>query len=453
MAPRHFRRSNRRESVDGSPALSTTVIVTRTTVRWVEPSSTLRRVASRSQHQAQIDVPLASEVAGEGDTSLERPAKTSQPSNDATSSPTPSPTFREDTTLARISPESDVAAYPLTLYDRFAEAPTNTAILHHDSTPYTLYGSMEGGQFELPDIPPSVQLVLFACLGAGALWSILVWLINLPPTQPYQNAQKEATRGKESAGKSTWWKRIWGHRHVDKQRPADKSSTYAALPSGSSTGTTSNSAASSMTATTSATPERAATSPIRLRKLTPAARRQTPPSPSLPPWGSPTPAGNTTPATHAQSNDHDSNTPSSSPAIPFLPHPLKPRSSSEYLAAHHAFFSKPLPKPPPPSTALFPQCSPHLSPYPSRSASPVSDLDALEAQSSIAVSPRRSRSTRSVLQIADGVERTGGKLWTRGWIGFVEEGVNKAVDAVVRWTDDEGEEGLLLPIGRREARE
>jgi hypothetical protein len=459
MAPRHSRRSKGHESVEGSPTLFTTVIVTRTTVRWVKPSSTLKRVASRSQHPAHIDVPLASQDAGECDTSLEQPVKTTQPSNHAASSPTLSPTsspkFPEDITLARNFLEPDISIYPLTLYDPLAEAPTNTAILHCNSTPYNPCGSMEGSEFELPDIPPSVQTVLFVCLGAGAVWSILVWLINLPLEHPNHNAQKRSARGAESAGKSTWWKRAWKQWHVAKQGTANKSSlTYAALLSSSSTGTASSSAGISMAATMSATPERGAKSPVRLRKLTPSVRRQTSPSPALLPWGPPTPAGNTAFDTHAQSHHRDNDTPLSSLAYQFLARPLNLRTSSEYLAAHHAFFSKPLPTPPPPSTALFPQSSPHISSHLSRSASPVSDLDALEAQSDTVVLARRSRSTRSVLHIADGVERTGEKLWTGGWTGVLEEGVTKVVDAMMRWTEDEeGEKGLLVPIGRRGAGE
>lgn len=81
----------------------------------------------------------------------------------------------------------------------------------------------------------------------------------------------------------------------------------------------------------------------------------------------------------------------------------------------------------------------------------MSDLDALEAQIAADASPQRSRSSRSVLSIAEGVEKTGGRIWTGGWVDVVEQGVNKAVDVVCRWTEDEGEgeEGLLLPIGKR----
>ncbi|KAF2448645.1 hypothetical protein P171DRAFT_508886 [Karstenula rhodostoma CBS 690.94] len=451
MPPWHSHRKSLYESVDVLPTLSTTVTVTRTVVRWVEPSSTLKRVASRARRPAQIDLPLASQVAGGGDVSLVEPAQTtSQPGNEAAASPTlsltSSPALLEDTTLAHIAPEPGNPAYPLTLYDRLAEAPTTyTAIREYDYTPSISSNSMEGGDFELPDIPPSAQFALLAFLGAGVLWSVLVWVINLPLTRPKSNVQERAPREKGNTGTKVWWKCRWGRQHIPRQTPVDEPQTYAPLASGSSAGTTSSTEGIPTTATTSATPERAANAPIRLRKLASATKRQPPPSPSLPPWQSPTPPRNITPATHNHPQYNNSSTTPSSPANPFLPHSLQSRSSFEYLAAHHAFFSKPLSTPP------LPQSSPHLPPYPSRSASPVSDLDALEAQSDSIVEPRRSRSTRSVMHIADGVEKTAGEFWTGGWIGVVEEGVNKAVDAVVRWTEEEdGEEGLLLPIGRRE---
>ncbi|KAL5464412.1 hypothetical protein PMIN06_001180 [Paraphaeosphaeria minitans] len=449
------------ETVEELPTLSMTIIVTRTAVQWVEPSSTLKRFASQTQHPAQIDSPLASQVSGEGDlSSLELIQATRQPSNEAAASPTISPTspstLLEDTTQEQSPCQSDVSSCALTLYDCLAGRPTSHTAVLHDSTPYVPFSNMEGGEFELPDIPPSVQFALFACLGAGALWSVLVWLINLPLTRPKQtaqdnhNVQKRATKRHENGGKAKWWKRIWGRRHVPRQTPADSPQRYAPLASGSSTCTGPSSEGAS-TAATSATPERAANMPVRLRRLTtPATKRQPLCSPSLPPWQRQTPS---TPVAHHQgqrnSNGNSSggggSTASSSPANPFLPYPLQPRSSSEYVAAHHAFFSKPLPTPP------LPRSSPLLSPYPSRSTSTVSDLDALEAQSDSAVEPQRSRSTRSVMHIADGVEKTGGKLWPAGWIGAVEVGVHKAVDAVARWTEDEGgEEGLLLPLGRRE---
>ncbi|KAK7188984.1 hypothetical protein PSPO01_05093 [Paraphaeosphaeria sporulosa] len=432
------------ESVDELRTRSKPVIVTRTTVLWVETSSTLKRVASRPQYSALIHSSLASQMSGEGDlSSLESTHARSEPSNEAAASPTISPTLSstllEDTTPEQITYQPDVYSYPLMIYDRLVDAPTPQTAVPCDSTFYVPFSTMGSGEFELPDIPLSVQFALFVCLGAGSLWSILVWLINLPHICPKHNAQNGHNK-QQNESQRRWWDCIWGRQHVLRQTLADKPQKYTPLTSGSSIGTNSSTEGAPTTAATSATPERAENTPIRLRKLMPATKRQQPPSPSLPPWQSPTPTRNTTLVTHNQGQRNSSSATFSSPANRFLPYPLQPRLSSEYLAAHGAFFSKPLPTPP------LPQSSAHLSPYPSRSASPGSDLDALEAQSDSVVEPRRSRSVRSVMHIADGVDRTGEKLWIGRWIGAVEEGVNKAVDAVVRWTEDEGaEEGLLLP--------
>ncbi|KAJ4293654.1 hypothetical protein N0V90_008938 [Kalmusia sp. IMI 367209] len=83
---------------------------------------------------------------------------------------------------------------------------------------------MPGGEFTLPDVPFPVQLFLFTLLGIGLLWSLLVWLINLPPKtfQPDAPA-KEQTK---YARKGVWWKRIWGHGNAveKKSKPIDKPS-------------------------------------------------------------------------------------------------------------------------------------------------------------------------------------------------------------------------------------
>lgn len=456
MVPCPSHRTSLAESADALTLSTTTVVVTLTTVRWIEPSTTLKRIASPSQDT--MMPPSASRVPGESIVSSEGPAqRSSQPGNEA-ASPTPPPTSlepREKTAHEHHRPRASSST--LTLYDRHAEMPTPHVAALYDAIPH-IPGSMQGGEFELPDIPPSFQLALFACLGAGALWSMIVWLINLSHLQSVNNAQKDQikhnTTSKKQQGecRRKWWNRIWGHQQATGRIVTDKSQTYAALASGSSTGTTLSTETASTTATTIATPERTADTPIRLRRMTPAARRHAPPTPSLPPWQSPSPSTITMSATHVQPQRNSSRSRSSSsvitssPTNPFLPYPVQPRSSSEYLAAHHAFFSKPLPTPP------LPQPSPHLSPYPSRSASPLSDLDALEAQSDNTKDLPRSRSTRSVMHIADEVEKKGGMLWTGGWICLVEEGVNKAVDAVVRWTGDEGgEKGLLLPLGKARA--
>ncbi|OAG04699.1 uncharacterized protein CC84DRAFT_1206308 [Paraphaeosphaeria sporulosa] len=390
---------------------------------WVETSSTLKRVASRPQYSALIHSSLASQMSGEGDlSSLESTHARSEPSNEAAASPTISPTLSstllEDTTPEQITYQPDVYSYPLMIYDRLVDAPTPQTAVPCDSTFYVPFSTMGSGEFELPDIPLSVPFALFNG----------------------HNVQDKAAKKQQNESQRRWWDCIWGRQHVLRQTLADKPQKYTPLTSGSSIGTNSITEGAPTTAATSATPERAENTPIRLRKLMPATKRQQPPSPSLPPWQSPTPTRNTTLVTHNQGQRNSSSATFSSPANRFLPYPLQPRLSSEYLAAHGAFFSKPLPTPP------LPQSSAHLSPYPSRSASPGSDLDALEAQSDSVVEPRRSRSVRSVMHIADGVDRTGEKLWIGRWIGAVEEGVNKAVDAVVRWTEDEGaEEGLLLP--------
>lgn len=430
MAPRRLFRPVASDSIKPTTTIFNFVTVTRTTVRWVEQSSTLRRVASPVQNPSPYQPTPTPSVESEGTFPQEQTTLTnSQPGTQSVASPTPSPTSSIKPTTFSIQTDASLPAkdfysltrpsHPHTLFDRHGVTPTDVlSSPRADCTPYAPLSSMEGGEFELPDIPTSVQFVLFACLGLGLLWSILVWLINSPrtPHRDKSHTQKEDTR--------TWWTRVWGLKR-SRQRAKNipnNSSRYAPLRSASSTDTASSTQGVPTASSTSLSPASAAAS-IRLRNLTPATKGREPLSPSVPPWATP-------PLTSSLRDPFQS--PTSSPANPFLRPTLDPRSSAEYLAAHATFFSHP------PSPAAS---GAQLSPYPSRSASPLSDLDALEAQTD--VEPRRSRA----LQMAEGVERTRAMVWTGGWLDAVEGGVNRAVEKFVRWTGEDGE-GVVLPVER-----
>ncbi|KAF1969390.1 hypothetical protein BU23DRAFT_240613 [Bimuria novae-zelandiae CBS 107.79] len=445
MAPRHlFNREMTTERDDSSSTVSTTVTVIRTTVRWVEPSSTLKRVPSPSQPR-----PASFGNSEDGFTRVRSQKAGSQPADRNPASLAPpalSISHAQAAAFATLdlsdyltgSPKSSTPSYPLTLYDQRTVATSQAAAASdHDVVPYKPFRTMEGAEFSLTDIPMAAQILLFACLGAGAIWSILVWRIKSRTTTQSVPQMKEDSDQKE--GRKAWWNCVKGvqRAHKGKQEPKHKSSDYAPLHSASSSTSASNDDIVSTPATSSATPDHA---PIRLRKINTGASR-TPLSSALPPWDSSN--GNTNALLDHHSQDHDTtNTVPDSPVNPFLAPSRTPtrRSSSEYLATHRAFFTS-LPRTPPPGT------TPQLSPYPSRSISPVSELDALEAQYD-AERPR-SRGSRGVLQIAEGVEKTlGAQVWTGRWLEVVEGGVHKAVNAVVRWTEDDGgKEGLLLPVG------
>ena len=427
---------------EGSGCVATTTVltktVTRTTVRWVYPSSTFRRVVS-SQETAPTQELRASLCTGEGTASLDIFHQSKQVHRqDVTLATLPSMTHTQPvpstTPNLQVPPDSTNPAYPLTLFDRHAvAAPENSIAFNLNSTLYPFFGTMEGGEFQLPDIPVAALITLFVCLGIGFLWSILVWLINTVPKRSDPNTQQVR---QDQHNKQSWWKHIWSiqRRMQEKTKPIDKPSKYAPLASNSSAGTLSSNESLGLAATTSANPNQADNTSIRLRKIDSKTTPQRPPSsPTYAPWSTPT--------------LKTSINPEDSPPNPFLPpRVLHPRSSAEYLSAHQAFFAPSNPASPLPAGPLPSRAEPHVSPYASRPPSPVSNLDALEAQHGVEL--RRSRSTRGVLHIAEGMERTGAKVWARGWLDVVEGGVGRAVDAVVKWTEDgSGEEGLLLPIG------
>lgn len=189
MAPKYFYRSSLDNGVECPSQLSTTVTVTHMTVQ----SKTLRRVSSPVKEATPTNLLLALRMPGGSGVDL--------PSNEAPASPPLSltsslPQFAtnllEDRNLVQNPAAPDVSCYPLTLYDHRAEAPV-LAVAGPDYETASLMrpNSMEGSGFELPDIAPFAQICLFACLGAGILWSLLVWLINSPSRPSNRPTQRK----------------------------------------------------------------------------------------------------------------------------------------------------------------------------------------------------------------------------------------------------------------------
>lgn len=263
-----------------------------------------------------------------------------------------------------------------------------------------------------------------------------------------------------------------------KTKPVDKPSRYVAVPSSCSTGTEASEASSSLvesalgsgcdTASTSAT----AASPVRKRRqvsslgdmehgksheLVPLERLAVPESPKVAPWQRNIPTLRrhdqpgveeiapvlqsseiritSTPATTSPVTLTPSERSPASPRNPYLPSLSRaPRSSSEYLAAHIKFF-----KPP----------SPPLMLSNTSMSSHYEDVDALEAQTE---RPSHHRSSSEAYLKPNGAAAGSAK---KGWSGVnlleaVDDAVSWGVDKVVKWTDEAGDEGLLLPIMKSE---
>ena len=344
------------------------------------------------------------------------------------------------------------------------------------------------GDFELPPLPAVLQLALYICLALGSIWVVTVWLVSFPPgtwsstatentatesaTNKKSDTKKEQRTQKSNEAKTPWFRRFLppSPSNMSKRKPLDKPRKYIAIPSTSST-----SPADSSTAATSETPtstllrKRTAASPpgkqqhqdqeLELEDLHPAS---IPHSPNLPPWqrAIPPPHQRNSPSTAPPSpgihiNRAPSRSPSpSSPQNPFIPTaPAPPRTSTDYLTAHTAFF-KSTPSPPS-SRAHSPSTTSTLTSNPTFR---YEDINALEAQTELP-SHRRSKSEVHLSPIRTSCgSHAGGCTMKKRWSGVnvleaVDGAVSWGVERMVRWTEDGGEEGVVLPVvGGRAAR-
>lgn len=388
MAP-HFLHIHVKGNPESASTNAITATVTRTIVRWVEQSSTLRRVVSRSQLPVpNLPIPTSLSNKGKGKASPnlsirgnQLPTQGIPPATTLSTVRSHPLTSRPQNLPALTSPTPP--SYPLTLFDYRAitlTAPDNTLASLTHTTPNT----MEGYSFQLPAIPLPAIIALFTCLSLALLWSLLVILINtLPPPPPPTNPPH-----RPQPTNPPWWKKLWGHSAPQRNRkPLDKPSKYAHQET--SRTASSNEVFPSAKTSTAMSQCQDRDQSIRLRRMNP------PPAPLHPPWAE---TGYLNEGTSA----------SSSPVNPYLPAVVRPQGSSEYVAAHGTFVGT------------------------TSQVSGLDGVDGLEAQEG----ERMRRADGS-----DGMEKG-----AREWVGAVEGGVSRVVERVVRWMG-EGDGELLLPVG------
>jgi hypothetical protein len=255
-------------------------------------------------------------------------------------------------------------------------------------------------------LPYGLEVLIFTVMFSGVAWAVLVWLINFPP--------------------QTWsrpsWLIIGGAMHVEREtRPLDKPSKYTKRVEGEANGhdsTTSAKAPGMYVHDNEHIEEQGIELKHRRHKPTEHRRSHSNPSAAIR-FDIPSPPC----------------VPIDSPPNPFLhlpevtylspPHRLQPRSSSEWLAQHAAFFS---------STASNASRAPSY-------CSDDYDMEVLEA----GTAPLTPKS------VAVKTYRTS-MSWMDLGLGKVEGAVNGFVGKVAKWTDndddddDVGEEGFLLPV-------
>ena len=307
-------------------------------------------------------------------------------------------------------------------------------------------------------IPLFYKLVLYTLIALGFFWAILVYYVNFPsafPLNPMKRKTKKRLREEQAANtfvcelnsimrekeetrRDAKYNRLWrlgawgrwlgSRKQNEKEKPIDKADKYAHLRS-SSESTTSTQGPSTGTSISTATPfwlhrhisgSREDEERIELKQRKP--HTSTYPTAHRRPIS----AG----ARTATSHEQQTHTPPAqapaplSPANPFLPPVLRPRQSSEWLHEHSMFFS----------SAHLPTSNHSRS---TSSGMSYEDVDAMEAQTPLITTRLGSKK-----------EGRGGKIGGRdgSWLDVVDGVVNRAVGRVVRWTDGEGEDGLLLPV-------
>jgi hypothetical protein len=315
-------------------------------------------------------------------------------------------------------------------------------------------------------IPLFYKLLLYTLIALGFFWAILVYYINFPSAFPLnlmkrktKSERKEMKRLREEQAAGTfmgelssskrkreeaerdaevngeWRFGAWGRwlgprKEKEKPKPIDKADKYAHLRSSSTSTNSSQGPSTGISISTATTPQPHCRETggsgtdergLQLKQRTPHASAY--------------PAEHRRPistgAEIAISHEQQSHTASTqaqtplSPANPFLPLVLRPRQSSEWLHEHSRFFS----------SAHLPTASNH-----SRSTSSgmsYEDVDAMEAQTPLITTHLGNKKD-------GGVKKVSGREGS--WLDMVDGAVNRAVGRVARWTDGDGEEGLLLPV-------
>jgi len=426
-----------------SNAMTHTVTVILTRTKWVQAPSTFATILVSSSRAAEHGEKSSEEYHMGIVSGTNHPRQTSE-----SPSPARQPRFKTNTTTATNSYVAAPLSPSTSVLQPSTTQPNHPHFQNPSAQPHlALVGSSRMSTFEPPDIPLSVGAFMLILLSISLVWLIVVWLIHFPPHTWFLHTRSKLhdfwTWLASTIPEGLDIKRRWNRKKDP--GPADKERRYAPVPSSASSG---DDAHMPTVATSSATctPARDAGSPhaIRLRKMP----SPLPASPSRPPWEPAVQSSGRarTPPPLAHTPPHRSTTSgmrrigqergrareaAASPENPFLPAAPAhaPRSSDEYRAAYDAFFSRSLP-----TTRL---------PSPVRaSRRSADDVDALEKQ----VDPPRRR-PRSFVHAMDSVRENGSKLG--GLLGMVEKGVNSAVDAVARWSEDaDGDEGLLLPMKR-----
>jgi hypothetical protein len=314
-------------------------------------------------------------------------------------------------------------------------------------------------------IPLFYKLVLYTLIALGFFWAILVYYVNFPSAFPL-NLMKRKTknertetkkrlregqaadkficelnyvkRKKEETGRDAKYNRVWrlgawggwleSRKQNEKEKPIDKVDKYAHLRS-SSESTISTQEPSTGTSISTATP-------FWLHRHISGSRedeerielKQRKPHTSTYPTAHRRPTSTDTRI--ATSHEQQTHTPPAqapaplSPANPFLPPILHPRQSSEWLHEHSIFFS----------SAHLPTSNHSRS---TSSGMSYEDVDAMEAQTPLIT-------TRLGSKKEGGGRKVSGR--DGSWLDMVDGAVNRAVGRVVRWTDGDGEDGLLLPV-------
>ncbi len=304
--------------------------------------------------------------------------------------------------------------------------------------------------YPLSSLPPTLKALLLITLTATVLavfWLHLVWLVNFPPSTWFcvekrkkmvreYDGKKHHRQGKKTRALASWQQQYNGD--LDQ---GITSATYSHTPTLLSQEVRQR---VNVTTPTSLVPEgRETQQDIELSSL----RRSSQPESRM-----------QSPFTTTVPED------------PGLGQ-LQRRSSAEWLHERAIFFSEnnvnnststptppPKPNPHPTPSTLSPSPFPTASPLTAQSLSSLDTIDMMQAlEEGTAALTSRGRAAAAARRNAKTQKNSSSVLkkslsWLDQGLGMVDGAVDKVVDKVARWTDDEGgDEPLLLPVayGRR----
>ncbi|KAF2191942.1 hypothetical protein K469DRAFT_746307 [Zopfia rhizophila CBS 207.26] len=300
----------------------------------------------------------------------------------------------------------------------------------------TFPGGLSGLNFDLPDVPLSVSFLIFGFMFVGMIWAAVIYFVNFPPS--FHASHSTKTMGEdEKVGNvcygcliPAWMPRRLGNgkKGKAKNKPIDKPSKYAPLAD-SDTG-------SAISAATWMRPSPAnGGSGIEMMLRKPHNPR--PPSnfiePVIPTRPAPTPVPGM--GDYRDGNSRIPTPPSSfNPLIPPTPTGLRTRTSEEWLAEREAFLSNPIPI-----------HTPH------DSSSDLSEFDP-EAQTPVLAHRSAVFPPNPLAYYLHGKRNGKGNGLMMRSLSSIDGAVNRVVNGITRWTDDDDgeDEALLLPLRKGE---